>query len=354
MVVATKMLKELSKPDNLLDLTHVELHGLVKDLGWPSYRTTQILRWLYQHRIREISQMTNLSKLDRARLEDRATIRRTQTPTIRVGQDQTKKFLFPFEDGKFVESVLIPEGNRRTLCVSTQIGCTLDCRFCLTGQMGLKRNLKAHEIVEQVLVAQDNLQQDEHLSSLVFMGMGEPLANSSEVADAVSRLTSTDWGLGFPARRITISTAGMALRLPEVAKWGVNLAISLNATTDALREKLMPTVNRLFPLGELLKACHNFPLRNGRRLTFEYVLLAGVNDSTEEAHRLAKLLKGIRCKVNLIPFNEFFGNTYRRPPEKAILDFQEVLRKAHYDVFIRKSRGQDVLGACGQLGELGT
>ena len=337
---------------NLLDLNYGEMQDLVRELRWPAFRTTQILQWLYQHRIREIGQMTNLSKTDRAQLESRATIRRTTVPTVHVAADHTKKFLFPFDDGKVVESILIPESNRRTLCVSTQIGCTLDCRFCLTGQMGLKRNLKAHEIVEQVLVAQDNLQPPERITSLVFMGMGEPLANSIEVADAIARLTSEVWGIGFPARRITISTAGMALRFPEVAAWGVNLAVSLNATTNALRDKLMPDINRLYPLPNLLAACRTYPLRPGQRLTFEYVLLADVNDSPDDAKRLIRLLHGIHCKINLIPFNEFPGNPYRRPSDETIFGFQSILRKAHFDVFIRKSRGQDILGACGQLGTL--
>lgn len=337
---------------NLLDLTYGEMAGLVKDLGWPGFRTIQILKWLYQHRIREIEQMTNLSKSDRGRLEGCATIRRTTNPTVHVAEDHTKKFLFPFEDGTLVESVLIPEGKRRTLCISTQIGCTLDCTFCLTGQMGLKRNLNAHEIVEQVLVAQDSLQPPERITSLVFMGMGEPLANSIEVADAITRLTSEDWGIGFSARRMTISTAGMALRMPEVATWGVNLAISLNATTNSLRDKLMPSINRLYPLPNLLAACRTYPLPPGRRLTFEYVLLADINDSRDDANRLIKLLTGIRCKINLIPFNEFSGSPYRCPSEETILEFQSILRDVHYDVFIRKSRGQDILGACGQLGVL--
>lgn len=339
---------------NLLDLNHGEMQNLVKELGWAAFRTTQILKWLYQHRVRDIEHMTNLSKRDRGLLGTRATIRRALAPSVHVAADNTKKFLFPFEDGMRVESVLIPEGKRRTLCVSTQIGCTLDCTFCLTGQMGLKRNLKAHEIVEQVLVAQDGLGPNERLTSLVFMGMGEPLANSTEVADAITRLTSDVWGIGFPARRITISTAGMALRLPEVATWGVNLAVSLNATTNALRDRLMPGINRLYPLPNLLAACRTYPLRPGRRLTFEYVLLADVNDSHDDAKRLIKLLNGIRCKINLIPFNEFSGNPFRRPSEETILEFQSILRDAHYDVFIRKSRGQDILGACGQLGTLPT
>jgi len=339
---------------NLLDLNFTEMQSLVRELDWPAFRTTQILQWLYQQRVREIGQMTNLSKAHRTQLATRTTIQRITLPTVHVAADRTQKFLFPFENGNVIESILIPEGPRRTLCLSTQIGCTLNCTFCLTGQMGLKRNLKAHEIVEQVLVAQDTLPPTERLTSLVFMGMGEPLANSTEVEDAITRLTSPVWGIGFPARRITISTAGMALRFPEVASWGVNLAVSLNATTNALRDQLMPDVNRLYPLPKLLAACRTYPLRPGRRLTFEYVLLGDVNDSPEDAMRLIKLLQGIHCKINLIPFNEFPGNPYRRPAEDTILEFQAILRNARYDVFIRKSRGQDILGACGQLGTLPT
>jgi 23S rRNA (adenine2503-C2)-methyltransferase len=280
-----------------------------------------------------------------------AVVGRAAPPRILRSEDGTRKYLIRLADGLTVESVLIPDGRRLTLCLSTQVGCTLDCAFCLTGTMGLKRNLEAHEIVDQVLTVQDNLERDEALSNLVLMGMGEPLANLGAVRGAVGRLTNEAWGVGIPPRRITLSTAGMASRLSEVAALGVNLAISLNATTEAQRDRLMPAVNRLHPLKDLLAACRAFPLGLRRRMTFEYVLLAGVNDSEADARRLTKLLQGIRCKVNLIPFNPFAGNPYRRPSEEAVLRFQAIVKRAGFEAFIRKSKGRDILGACGQLGE---
>jgi len=337
---------------NVLALDESALEQFVKDLGWPKFRTRQILRWLYQERVREIDRMTDLSKAERACLSSIATIDRIADCEVRRSSDGTRKFLLRLEDGLVIESVLIPDADRLTLCLSTQVGCTLDCGFCLTGQMGLKRNLTAHEIIEQALAAQDRLEPDERLTNVVLMGMGEPLANFEAVADAIARLTNRRWGLGISARRITLSTAGLASRLQDVAGLGVNLAVSLNATTDAQRNRLMPAVNRLHPLNRLLAACRAYPLPPHRRLTFEYVLLAGENDSEQDAKRLTKLLNGIRCKVNLIPFNPFPGSPYRRPADGDVLRFQTLLRKAGFDALIRKSKGRDVLGACGQLGEL--
>jgi len=204
------------------------------------------------------------------------------------------------------------------------------------------------------LTAQDLLSEGERITSLVFMGMGEPLANIDAVTEAVTRLTNTRWGVGIPARRITISTTGLAPRLQAIAGLGVNLAVSLNASTNAQRDHLMPMVNKLHPLPELLEACRTYPLAPGRLLTFEYVLLSGENDSPEDAKRLIRLLRGIRCKINLIPFNEFPGSSFRRPSDEAIEKFQSILRYSRYDVFLRKSRGRDILGACGQLGKLPT
>ena len=337
---------------NLLTLDEPALERFVQDLGWPKFRARQILRWLYQERARDIGRMTDLSKAERARLSATAVIDRITDCDVRRSNDGTRKFLLRLADGLVIESVLIPDADRLTLCLSTQVGCTLDCGFCLTGQMGLKRNLAAHEIVGQALAVLDRLGPGERLTNVVLMGMGEPLANFEAVADAVSRLTNTRWGLGIPARRITLSTAGLASRLRDVAALGVNLAVSLNATTDAQRNRLMPAVNRLHPLNRLLAACRAYPLPPHRKLTFEYVLLAGENDSEEDARRLTKLLNGIRCKVNLIPFNPFPGSPYRRPADAGVLRFQAVLRKAGFDALIRKSKGRDVLGACGQLGEL--
>ncbi|HTK87427.1 MAG TPA: 23S rRNA (adenine(2503)-C(2))-methyltransferase RlmN [Nitrospiraceae bacterium] len=337
---------------NLSSLTFSAAEQLIQNLGWPRYRTSQLFRWLYRKRVRTIDEMTDFSQAARSQLKRLAKVARFEKIQIIRSSDGTRKFVARLEDDLSIESVVIPDAGRLTLCLSTQVGCTLDCRFCLTATMGLKRNLHAHEIVDQVLTVQDHLEPGERLTSLVLMGMGEPLANFDAVADAIARITNSDWGLGIPARRITLSTAGFASRLQDVAPLGVNLAISLNATTNAQRDLLMPTINRLHPLDRLLAACRQYPLAPHRRLTFEYVLLGGINDTEQDAKRLVKLLNGIRCKVNLIPFNEFSGNAFRRPDDATALRFQSVLRLAGLDVFIRKSKGRDVFGACGQLGEL--
>ena len=339
-------------PTNLLALDQEGMSRLVQQFGWPRYRTGQILRWLYQRRAHSITQMTDLSRKDRERLAEVATISRTQDCTVLESTDGTRKFLLTLNDELRIETVLIPDEDRLTLCVSTQVGCMLDCGFCLTGTMGLKRNLKAHEIVDQVLTAQDHLTGKERLTNLVFMGMGEPLANIDALSTAIHYLTNKSWGLGWSPRRITVSTAGLAARLKDVAALGVNLAISLNGTTEEQRQRLMPAVSQIASLKTLMAACRRYPLAPTRRLTFEYVLLAEVNDRDEDAHRLVKLFKGLRCKVNLIPFNEFPGNAFRRPTDRSVLAFQAVLAHAGIDAFIRKSRGRDVLGACGQLGNL--
>ena len=337
---------------NLLAFDEEGMGRLVQQFGWPRYRTGQILRWLYQRRAQDICQMTDLGLAERTALVSQATIQRAAGCTVFQSVDHTKKLVLTLNDGLTVETVLIPDEDRLTLCVSTQVGCTLDCGFCLTGTMGLKRNLKPHEIMEQVLTAQDRLDPGERITNLVFMGMGEPLANMEALSEAIRRLTNKPWGLGWSPRRITVSTAGLAARLKDIAPLGVNLAISLNATTDDQRASLMPAVNGIASLKTLLAACRRYPLPPTRRLTFEYVLLAGVNDQTDDARRLAKLVRGIKCKINLIPFNEFPGSPFRRPSECDISAFQAIVRQAGLDVFVRRSRGRDVLGACGQLGNL--
>jgi len=296
--------------------------------------------------------MTDLSRQDRQRLADLATIGRSEHCTVLAAHDRTRKLLLTLDDGLSVETVLIPDDGRLTLCVSTQVGCMLDCGFCLTGTMGLRRNLKSAEIVDQVLTAQDHLEKNEQLTNLVFMGMGEPLSNLEALATAIECLTNKSWGLGWSPRRITVSTAGLASRLKDVASLGVNLAVSLNATTEEQRRTLMPAVSRIASLKSLLAACRRYPLPPMRRLTFEYVLLANVNDQPADAQRLVRLVKGVRCKINLIPFNEFPGSPFRRPADNDVLRFQSALRQSGLDVFIRKSRGREVLGACGQLGTI--
>jgi 23S rRNA (adenine2503-C2)-methyltransferase len=336
----------------LLGLTEPQMMKFVRAQRWPDYRAKQILRWIYQRRLRTIPDMTDLPMHDRMTLSQSATIGRSAHVTILSSHDGTRKLLLTLDDGKTIEAVLIPDDERLTLCVSTQVGCMLDCGFCLTGRMGLLRNLKLHEIIDQILTAQDLLSPEEHLTNLVFMGMGEPLANVEALKATVTALTNKTWGLGWSRRRVTVSTAGLASRLPEVAALGVNLAVSLNATTEEQRRELMPAAAEIASLKSLLAACRRYPLASHQRLTFEYVLLTGVNDHTADARRLVQLLKGMRCKVNLIPFNEFPGSPFHRPSEQAVLRFQSILRDAGLDAFIRKSRGRDVLGACGQLGEL--
>ena len=337
---------------DLLSLNEPAMILLARELGWPAYRARQVLRWLYRRRETDIGRMTDLSRKDRDRLSARAAISRPRNLRIYASADGTKKIVFTLSDGLAVESVLIPEDDRLTLCLSTQIGCTLDCGFCLTGTMGLHRNLKVAEILAQVLEAQDRSAAHAPITNLVFMGMGEPLANLDALIEAIGRLTNRSWGFGFSPRRITVSTAGLASRLDALAPLGVNLAVSLNATTEELRHRLMPAANRLHSLRSLLAACRAYPLPLHRRLTFEYVLLGEVNDGPEDARRLVSLLRGLRCKINLIPFNPFPGSAFRRPSDDTVQSFQEILRRAGLDTFVRKSRGRDVLGACGQLGDL--
>ena len=337
---------------DLLTFNSTEMASFLRQLGWPRYRASQVLRWLYQRRATNIEAMTDLSKEDRASLSQRCTISSLEPSQLQQAADGTQKFSFALSDGKAVESVVIPDQHRLTACLSTQVGCTLDCAFCVTGRMGLLRNLASHEIVGQVLAIQRRLPPEQRLSNLVLMGMGEPLANLDAVEEALQRLTNTTWGLGFSPRRITLSTAGLATRIHRVAAMGVNLAVSLNATTDAQRDRLMPAANHAYSLHTVLDACRRFPLKPPRRLTFEYVLLEGENDSVADAVRLAKLVHGMRCKINLIPFNEFPGSSFRRPSDDAVLRFQSILGARGLDVFIRKSKGRDILGACGQLGGL--
>ena len=335
---------------NLKQLSFDEFDGYMRDLGWPKYRAQQLRDWIYKKYVSQFDAMTNLSKKDRAILETRAWIGEPELVRRQRSTDGTQKFLFRMADGQEIESVLIPDEDRNTLCISTQVGCTLDCAFCLTGTMGLLRNLKAHEIVDQVLWVLRDLETGDSLTNVVLMGMGEPLANFREVTEALKRLVHPKM-VGLSPRRITLSTAGLVPQIRRLGESGlnVNLAVSLNATTNAVRERLMPAVNKQYPLETLLQACRDYPLPPRRRIFFEYVLLKGVNDSEEDAHRLLRLLKGLRCKVNLIPFNDYPGAPFGRPEDETVLRFQKILIEGHLTAFIRKSRGRDILAACGQL-----
>jgi 23S rRNA (adenine2503-C2)-methyltransferase len=281
-------------------------------------------------------------------LSDSFTISRFEPETVVSSQDGSRKFLFRLSDGHHVESVLIPEREHWTLCISSQVGCAMGCAFCLTGMGGLVRNLEPSEIVNQVCAAKDNLGANGRLTNIVFMGMGEPLANYDAVLQAIRTVTENN-GLQFSNRRVTLSTAGLVPRMNDLGKdVTVNLAVSLNATTNDARDALMP-INRTFPIEALLSACTRFPLPSRRMITFEYVMLAGINDTPEDAKRLAGLLHPLRAKINLIPFNPFDGCAFERPEEEATLAFQKVLTDKHYTAIIRRSKGQDVGAACGQL-----
>ena len=339
------------KQVDLRNLSIKELEDFALALGLQRYRGRQLFHWVYGKSVDSLDMMTDLSRESRELLSEKAYISKLCEVRRQCSSDGTEKFLFELEDGHRVESVLIPEEDRLTLCISTQVGCGMGCAFCLTGKGGLARNLKTSEIVNQALSVQKGLPAGKNLTNIVIMGMGEPLSNYNNVVKAIEILNNP-LGPAIGARRITLSTAGL---VPGIKKLGegnlnINLAISLNASTDEQRNLIMP-INKKYPLKNLLEACREFPLRKGRMLSFEYVLLDGVNNSPEDAGRVAKLLKGIRCKINLIPFNEFPGAQYKRPSEESVLRFQEILTEHNYSVFIRKSRGADILAACGQLRE---
>ena len=344
---------------NLKALSKKELESFVKEEGLPAFRARQLLHWIYGRHICSISDITELSKDLRVRLAEKAYISNLKLLDRRRSADGTEKFLFGLEDGESIESVLIPDEDRLTLCISSQVGCAMGCRFCLTGTMGLKRNLQPHEIVDQVISVGRMIESQSLIpplssggkgrviTNIVFMGMGEPLANFDNAVEALQRITGQ---MKISPGRITLSTSGIAPKIPEIAIKApkVKLAVSLNATTDTVRDYIMP-VNKAYPLKILLDVCRRSPLPAGRRITFEYVLLKDVNDTREDAKRLTHLLKGIPSKVNLIPFNPFPGSEFDRPDGKSVLDFQNILLNAHITAIIRKSKGQDILAACGQL-----
>jgi 23S rRNA (adenine2503-C2)-methyltransferase len=346
------MSAEQGKPPGATDaigLTPDELEALVRDAGQPAYRGRQLFRWVQFRRATTLDAMTDVPRGLRETLAERLVIGRPEVARIQRAADGTRKFLLRLADGEEVESVLIPDDDRLTACISTQVGCPLACRFCLTGLMGIRRNLRAAEIVGEVLLLQDRLEPGERISNIVLMGMGEPLLNFPEVERALTILCDTQ-GAAFSPRRITLSTAGHApgIRRLGASDLGVNLAVSLSATTDAVRDKIMP-INRRWPIDALLAACRTYPLPGRRRLTFEYVMLGGVNDFLEDARRLTALLKGIRCKINLIPFNATPDLPDRPSSRRQIEAFQATLNAAGLTATIRESRGAEISAACGML-----
>ncbi len=357
---------------DLKQLSKQQLSLFMETLGQRPYRTNQIINWIYRKQAVSFDDMSDLPGGLRDELARTASLSNLRLARKRTSKDGTLKFLFTLNDGESIESVLIPNrkgGDSSTLCISSQVGCAMRCSFCMTGRMGLKRNLKAFEIIDQVIAAERFLShnplisrplapaavKDTHhtsqksgITNIVFMGMGEPLNNFNEVSDALSRLIDC---MGFSRRRITVSTSGIVPGIQKLASntLRVNLAVSLNATTDETRSSIMP-VNKKYPLKKLIKACRDFPLSPNRRITFEYVMIKGINDSVHDAHRLVSLLRGIKSKINLIPFNSLHDDTPLRPPaEGTVLAFQDVLRKCGLTAIIRKSMGADISAACGQL-----
>lgn len=338
-----------SNTSDIKEFARDQLIAWLKDQGLKPYRAVQILKWIYLRQADTFDEMTDLDKELRKLLSHHFTINRLEKAKVETSQDGSRKYLFRLEDGKYVESVLIPEKDHYTLCISSQVGCSHGCRFCLTARGGFVRNLSKGEIVAQVRDIAHHLDDAKRLTNIVLMGMGEPLANYQNVVEAVKTITDSDAGLGFSSRKITISTAGLVPRLADLGcELTVNLAISLNATDNKTRSMLMP-INRKYPVETLLDACAQYPLLPRRRITFEYVLIKGVNDSKQDAERLAGLLRPIQAKINLIPFNTYQGCEFERPDESVINDFKEILTQKHYTVIIRHSKGQDISAACGQL-----
>ena len=345
----------LPKTD-LKNFTQEGLVGYVENLGQPAFRGRQIMGWLYRPGITEFSQMTDLAKILRKLLEENAYISSFSNTIIEKASDGCVKFGFRLSDGHIIESVLIPEPDRNTLCISSQVGCAMGCSFCLTGTMGFVRNLTAGEIVNQICGVRDylldqppeNLVGPDRVTNVVYMGMGEPLNNLENVLSSLSIIMEQK-GLDISGRKITVSTCGI---VPKIRTFGemstVNLAISLHAVSDEVRSRLMP-VNDRYCLDELLDACRDFPMPKRKRIMFEYTLLKGINDSDKDAIELGRKLQGIPCKINLLPYNESPQLPFESPSRQRLLAFQKILIDAHYTVFIRNSRGTDISAACGQL-----
>ncbi|MBU0861591.1 MAG: 23S rRNA (adenine(2503)-C(2))-methyltransferase RlmN [Alphaproteobacteria bacterium] len=352
-------------PQNLIGMTRDQMRDALIAAGTAEkqakMRVNQLWQWLYHWGVRDFALMTNLAKDYRAMLADTFVIELPEVVTRQVSTDGTRKYLVRIAGGHEVEVVYIPESDRGTLCISSQVGCTLTCSFCHTGTQKLVRNLTPAEIVGQILVARDDLGEwpepgqgtgdngPRMLSNIVLMGMGEPLYNFENVRDAM-KIAMDGEGIALSRRRITLSTSGV---VPEIARTaqeiGCQLAVSFHATTDEVRDKLVP-INKKWPIADLLDALRVYPkVSNSERITFEYVMLDGVNDSDEDAHRLVKLIEGIPAKINLIPFNEWPGAPYKRSSGNRIHAFADIIYKAGYASPVRKPRGEDIMAACGQL-----
>lgn len=341
---------------NLLGLSREKMIEFFLSIGEKKFRAEQVLKWIHHHRIDNFDDMSNIGKALRERLKATAEIRGPEVVSNHFSKDGTCKWVLRVTSGSCVETVYIPEGNRGTLCVSSQAGCSLDCSFCSTGKQGFNSDLTVAEIIGQVWIAARHLNNvpakiDRSITNVVMMGMGEPLMNFDNVVDAMN-LMMDDLGYGLSKRRVTLSTSGVVPALRKLSEFtNVSLAVSLHAPNDELRNQLVP-INRKYPLAQLLEAIHFYMdnLTDSKRVvTIEYTLLAGVNDQPQHAHQLIALLKDTPCKINLIPFNPFPHSGYERPSNNAIHRFQKLVFDAGYNVTVRKTRGDDIDAACGQL-----
>ncbi len=342
----------MQRPVNILSFSHEELTDLLTGWGENAFRANQLWQWLWQKRVQNFQQMSNLPQKLRGRLDEMFTIFWPRPEKISRSQDGTVKFLLQLKDGAHIESVLIPEKTHYTLCISSQVGCALGCTFCCTGKQGFTRNLAAWEIAAQALVAQEYLDKNPaktDLKNLVMMGMGEPLLNWDEVQKSFTLLGSPE-GLNFSRRRMTLSSVGINGPLQSFAKADIALpAISLHAPSQKLRQKIMPGASRALDLDKLIKILKTYPLRPRERITIEYILLGNVNDSPDHARQLVRLLSGLRCKINLIAYNEGAGNGYKAPTQEGVLAFEKILWDKGMTAVLRKSKGADIAAACGQL-----
>ncbi len=333
---------------DLRDLSFEELEKIVAESGEQPYRARQIAHWLYRRGVDSIDAMRDLPAALRAFLKHNFKISPFAVAAVHRSGDGTRKLLMRLADGEEIETVIIPADSRVTLCMSSQAGCAMRCGFCATARMGLHRNLTAGEIIGQIFAARLELAEGEEITNYVFMGMGEPLANYPRLLQTLRAMTSP-WGMGISPRRITVSTVGLLPMMERLlADTSVNLAVSLHATTDEVRSRIAP-INQRYPIRQLLDTCAKLPLKRRSRITFEYVMLSGVNDSPADARRLVKLLAPLRAKVNLIFFNPFEGAGFSATGRPAVEAFQAILHKGNLTATIRESRGRDIAAACGQL-----
>ena len=352
-----KTMKKRNKIDitNITDITDImeilpdQLTIWLQEHGIASYRTGQIMRWIYQRQADSFDIMTDISKEDQLTLSDYFIITRLERVRIEKSEDGTRKYLFRLTDGSHIESVLIPEKGYYTLCISSQVGCAQGCGFCLTAKGGFIRNLSMAEITGQVRDIQNDIQGTIPLTNIVLMGMGEPLANYENVMNSINVITDVERGLGFTGRRVTLSTAGILPKLNKLSDGtSINLAISLNAVDNKTRDRLMP-INKIYPIEKLIETCGRIKMKPRQRITFEYILIKGVNDSENDALKLVKLLSNVKSKINLIPFNSHEGCEFAAPEERVISRFQKILVDKNFTVMVRRSKGRDISAACGQL-----